>query len=158
MTFAASWWQIERKDVEERQAAACVLAGELQIVHGALKSAVKSGRESPELAMGALQALRLMKLNPSPSTWGLAVKLDPPLAESISAFRGTLTMRLNMLDFPAYAPMQVLPRAQDILSEYYDMVGTSGSFENKLKIICERGGKYTPTEEEASYTMPFSIK
>ena len=155
MSFAASSWQADRKDAQERQAAACIIGGELQVVHLALLSAVQSGRGAPEQTLGALESLRLRNINPSANTWGLAVKLEPPLAREVSQFRASLTGVLNSLSFASTHPVDALSYAEKMLGTFTDMAGVSGSFTKQLQVICERGGGYIPSKDERTFTLDF---
>ncbi len=158
LTFSATWWQVRQQNVSERQAAACVLGGELQIVHSVMLSASDVGQKDATHLIGALAALRMARLNPSPNSWALAVKLDPPLARDISRFRASLSGILNMLEYEVILPNPMLPVADDVLAsgllrKITDLAGVSGSFSNQLQVICEHGGTYTPTIEEATFKL-----
>ena len=149
MALVGVWWQMDEAEQGARRSAACVLGGELKVVHGALMAVVQSGLESDEAAARALHSLWVRDINPVPQTWHLAANLDPKSAMGISMFRAALTERLNMLNKGVVAGASPKEGIRDLA----DMTGVSGSFSQQLLAICEKGGSYEPTAEESRFTL-----
>lgn len=152
-TFQVVGWEMSQQRMQDRQSAACVLGGELEVVHLALLHLAQTkARDTTQDALNKWRQIRrIANFNsPHPETWALATKLEPNIARDISRFRVSVTSLL----IEENPPIDPLPFVEMLRN----MAGVSGSFSNQLKAICVHGGDYKPTVADRNFQLPAPTK